>query len=46
MNAGEKGAESKDEEHLYGWLEEIEMPESSKMDGIQYLGPRIIETAS
>ncbi|KAL2900820.1 Plant cysteine oxidase 1, partial [Bienertia sinuspersici] len=40
-------AELKDDnEHSYGWLEEIEMPENSKMDGIHYLGPRIIETAS
>ncbi|KAG6603472.1 Plant cysteine oxidase 2, partial [Cucurbita argyrosperma subsp. sororia] len=27
----------------YGWLEEIEMPENSRMDGIQYLGPQIID---
>ncbi|KAK7855731.1 plant cysteine oxidase 3, partial [Quercus suber] len=24
----------------YGWLEEIEMPENSQMDGIEYLGPQ------
>lgn len=29
----------------YGWLEEIEMPQESQMDGIKYLGPPIIETA-
>ncbi|XP_062006122.1 plant cysteine oxidase 2-like [Rosa rugosa] len=28
----------------YGWLEEIEMPDNSEMDGIEYLGPQIIET--
>lgn len=28
----------------YGWLEEIEVPENSHMDGIEYLGPQIIDT--
>ncbi|KMT11293.1 hypothetical protein BVRB_5g109770 [Beta vulgaris subsp. vulgaris] len=42
----EEFEELKDDEHSYGWLEEIEMPENSKMDGIEYLGPRIIETAA
>ncbi|KAL6988660.1 cysteamine dioxygenase [Sarracenia purpurea var. burkii] len=28
----------------YGWLEEIEMPKDSQMDGIEYLGPQVIET--
>lgn len=27
----------------YGWLEEIEMPENSQMDGIEYLGPQVTE---
>ncbi|GMY20247.1 plant cysteine oxidase 2-like [Fagus crenata] len=27
----------------YAWLEEIEMPENSQMDGIEYLGPQIID---
>lgn len=27
----------------YGWLEEIEMPEESEMDGIEYLGPKIFD---
>ncbi|XP_022868176.1 plant cysteine oxidase 2-like [Olea europaea var. sylvestris] len=27
----------------YGWLEEIEMPNESEMDGIEYLGPKIID---
>lgn len=38
-------AELKEENESYGWLEEIEMPENSQMDGIEYLGPPIIETA-
>lgn len=36
----------RDDEDLYGWLEEIDVPEQSKMDGIEYLGPQIIETAN
>lgn len=38
-------AELKEENESYGWLEEIEMPENSQMDGIEYLGPPIIETS-
>lgn len=34
---------SKEEEECYGWLEEIEVPENSHMDGIEYLGPEIID---
>ncbi|PKI69174.1 hypothetical protein CRG98_010441 [Punica granatum] len=30
----------------YGWLEEIDMPENSQMDGIEYLGPQVMETSS
>lgn len=41
---GESG-KVKEENDSYGWLEEIEMPENSQMDGIEYLGPPIIETA-
>ncbi|CAN1261762.1 Plant cysteine oxidase 2 [Linum perenne] len=26
----------------YGWLEEVEMPENSEMDGIEYLGPQVV----
>ncbi|KAI9186389.1 hypothetical protein LWI28_016763 [Acer negundo] len=29
------------EDESYGWLEEIEMPENSHMDEIEYLGPQI-----
>ncbi|KAL1338588.1 hypothetical protein HN51_033209 [Arachis hypogaea] len=36
-----KEAEVKEESDRYGWLEEIEMPENSRMDGIKYLGPPI-----
>lgn len=44
---GETGSDEKKEaiNNSYGWLEEIEMPESSQMDGIEYLGPPIVETA-
>lgn len=27
-----------------GWLEEIETPENSEMDGIEYLGPQVVES--
>ncbi|KAL2320499.1 hypothetical protein Fmac_029468 [Flemingia macrophylla] len=30
---------AKEENDSYAWLEEIEMPENSEMDGIEYLGP-------
>lgn len=35
--------ENKMEGESYGWLEEIVMPENSQMDGIEYLGPQIME---
>ncbi|KAI4348482.1 hypothetical protein L6164_009203 [Bauhinia variegata] len=42
---GETGSDLKIEESdSYGWLEEIEKPENSDMDGIEYLGPSIIKT--
>lgn len=42
-SSDEKLAELKgDDEHSYRWLEEIEVPENSEMDGIPYLGPKII----
>ncbi|KAK9951695.1 hypothetical protein M0R45_007131 [Rubus argutus] len=37
-------AGTEEEGDCYGWLEEIEVPENSEMDGIEYLGPQIIET--
>lgn len=36
-------AMTEEEAKGYGWLEEIEMPENSRMDGIQYLGPQIMD---
>ncbi|XAR64863.1 Cysteamine dioxygenase [Bertholletia excelsa] len=36
----------KEEGESYGWLEEIEMPEESRMEVIQYPGPRIMEVTS
>ncbi|KAK7336289.1 hypothetical protein VNO77_16825 [Canavalia gladiata] len=40
----ERTGEVKEENDSYAWLEEIEMPENSEMDGIEYLGPPITET--
>lgn len=40
---GEMALTKEEEGESYGWLEEIEMPENSHMDGIEYLGPQIIE---
>lgn len=37
--------EDGEEEERYGWLEEVEMPEDSKMDWTEYLGPQIIDTS-
>lgn len=37
MGLGEEEGEG------YGWLEEIEVPENSQMDGIEYLGPQITD---
>lgn len=34
----------KEENDRYGWLEEIEMPDNSQMDGIEYMGPPITDT--
>ncbi|MED6215996.1 hypothetical protein PIB30_003644 [Stylosanthes scabra] len=38
----DKGKEGND---VYWWLEEIEVPENSQMDGIEYLGPPIGDEA-
>lgn len=35
----ERIGEMKEENERYAWLEEIEVPENSEMDGIEYLGP-------
>ncbi|CAL0299217.1 unnamed protein product [Lupinus luteus] len=37
-------AEGKEGKDSYGWLEEIEVPENSEMDWIEYMGPPITET--
>ncbi|CAH1441875.1 unnamed protein product [Lactuca virosa] len=38
------GEEREREREGYWWLEEIEVPKESEMEGIEYMGPRIIET--
>uniref|UniRef100_A0A5B7AVD7 cysteine dioxygenase n=1 Tax=Davidia involucrata TaxID=16924 RepID=A0A5B7AVD7_DAVIN len=45
LSNGETEVATKEGE-CYGWLEEIEMPKESEMDGIPYLGPQIIEISS
>ncbi|XVF30733.1 hypothetical protein REPUB_Repub16aG0083900 [Reevesia pubescens] len=42
---GERRSVSEEERENFGWLEEIEVPETSKMDRIEYLGPQITETS-
>ncbi|PON31748.1 Cysteine oxygenase/2-aminoethanethiol dioxygenase [Parasponia andersonii] len=42
---GEKYEVEEGESTSYAWLEEIEMPKDSQMDGIEYLGPQIMETS-
>ncbi|XP_071690544.1 plant cysteine oxidase 2-like [Rutidosis leptorrhynchoides] len=37
---------SGEESERYWWLEEIEVPKESEMEGIEYMGPQIIETRS
>ncbi|XP_076918443.1 plant cysteine oxidase 2-like [Bidens hawaiensis] len=39
----ERVVKSEDERERYWWLEEIETPKESEMEGIDYMGPRIIE---
>ncbi|CAK9160404.1 unnamed protein product [Ilex paraguariensis] len=38
--------EPKEGDDSFGWLEEIEMPEDSEMDGIEYMGPQVNDTSS
>lgn len=45
-DGGEAAGPGKDEGGPYGWLEEIDVPENSHMDGIEYLGPQIVEPCS
>lgn len=40
---GDMGLGEEDQGEGYGWLEEIEVPENSEMDGIEYLGPQICD---
>ncbi|KAJ4721307.1 Plant cysteine oxidase 2-like [Melia azedarach] len=41
---GETNSERKEDgDEILRWLEEIEMPENSQMDEIEYLGPQIVE---
>ncbi|KAK6232764.1 hypothetical protein SCA6_002837 [Theobroma cacao] len=42
---GETTVSEEVEGDLFGWLEEIQVPENSKMDRIEYLGPQIAETS-
>lgn len=44
MTEEEDKGVKEDNDASYGWLEEIEMPEESEMDVIQYLGPQVSET--
>ncbi|CAI0384849.1 unnamed protein product [Linum tenue] len=37
---------AEEEGREYGWLEEVEMPEESQMDGIEYLGPQVVENGT
>ncbi|OMO70395.1 hypothetical protein COLO4_28624 [Corchorus olitorius] len=43
FSKGETAVVSEEEGDQFGWLEEIEVPENSEMDRIEYLGPQIIE---
>lgn len=42
----ERAVMSGEESERYWWLEEIEVPKESEMDGIEYMGPQIIEMSS
>ncbi|KAM0006390.1 putative acyl-CoA dehydrogenase/oxidase and middle domain superfamily, acyl-coenzyme A oxidase [Helianthus debilis subsp. tardiflorus] len=35
-----------EESKRYWWLEEIDMPKESEMEGIEYMGPQIIEMST
>nr|GEX91518.1 plant cysteine oxidase 2-like [Tanacetum cinerariifolium] len=41
----EQAVMSGEESKRYWWLEEIEVPKESEMEGIEYMGPQIIETS-
>lgn len=38
--------EGESDGECYGWLEEIDMPENSQMDGIEYLGPQVMDNTT
>lgn len=42
----ERAVMSGEESERYWWLEEIEVPKESEMEGIEYMGPQIIEMSS
>nr|XP_043611417.1 plant cysteine oxidase 2-like isoform X2 [Erigeron canadensis] len=42
----ERAVMSGEESERYCWLEEIEVPKESEMEGIEYMGPQIIEMSS
>ncbi|KAL3644132.1 hypothetical protein CASFOL_012064 [Castilleja foliolosa] len=42
----DNGELTKDDRCCYRWLEETEIPSESEMDGIEYMGPQIINTIS
>jgi cysteamine dioxygenase len=44
INADGEMELKKEEGSCYAWLEETEVPENSKMDGIEYLGPQVYES--
>lgn len=44
INADGEMELKKEEGSCYAWLEETEVPENSKMDGIEYLGPQVDES--
>ncbi|XP_021282688.1 plant cysteine oxidase 2-like [Herrania umbratica] len=42
---GETTLSEEDEGDRFGWLEEIQVPENSQMDRIEYLGPQVAENS-
>ncbi|KAI3743368.1 hypothetical protein L1987_61075 [Smallanthus sonchifolius] len=42
----ERAVMSEEERERYWWLEEIDRPKESEMEGIEYMGPQIVETSS
>ncbi|CAI0384851.1 unnamed protein product [Linum tenue] len=44
--SSKRSLKKEEEGREYGWLEEVEMPEESQMDGIEYLGPQVVENGT